>query len=145
MKKLLLLAIALIIIAGGVYFLAPKHIVTNTQPTTATETTVATSSLLEGTWQSTEDSKFTREFKADGSFTDSYAGDASAATVGTWNLFTSGNPDPGLHDALEPGATYLKMTDPNEVLFFSLLHIDDSDLQLSYLDRGNTLEFRRIK
>src|SRR3989344_2307119 len=38
-----------------------------------------------GKWRSTDDAKFTREFRADGTVTDLYEGDASATSNGTWS------------------------------------------------------------
>lgn len=103
------------------------------------------SAALVGTWRSNDDAKFTREFKSDGTVTDAYEGDASATTVGEWTLFTSANADAGFPGTVSSGVMYLKMTTQYEAMFFTVLNVDAEELQLSYLDRGNTLNFTRVK
>ncbi|MBI2612569.1 MliC family protein, partial [Candidatus Kaiserbacteria bacterium] len=48
------------------------------------------SESIVGKWQSVDDAKFTREFKADGTAVDMY--DGKDATSGTWKVFTKDNP-----------------------------------------------------
>ena len=98
-----------------------------------------------GEWRSTDDANFTRQFNPDGTYTDSYEGDASATSNGIWKLFTTTNPDSAFTGVLAQGTTYLKMADASTTLFFSILKETNDGLQLLYLDRGNTLSFTRVR
>ena len=112
-------------------------------PTTAE--TSAVGRLLVGTWQLTGDAKFTRTLAADGTATDRYEGDPTLTTTGTWSLFTSANPDPAL-DGLAAGKTYLKIKSPKETMFFVVVQVNQSSLQLQYTDRaGYLMKFRRTR
>lgn len=97
-----------------------------------------------GSWRSTDDAKFTREFKADGVIIDHY--EEVEDTAGSWNAFTS-------NDNLEtpfpqtPNTVYLRvvMNDfPEEVLYFELAKLTPEDLELFFLGRGGVLSFTRV-
>jgi len=99
---------------------------------------------LSGTWRSTDDARFIREFKSDGTVIDSYEGDEGATTQGSWNFVE----DPSKEKAELPvvkDAHILKLQFPEEVLYFALIDLSDTNLTLSYLSRGNTLNFTRVK
>ena len=103
-------------------------------------------SRIVGMWQSIEDPRFVREFKADGSGTDSYDGVKDAA--GTWMVYTSADAPPSVSFQVDPNAVYVEMTiggtEP-DVLDFRVNAISDTALELTYMARGNTLSFTRIQ
>lgn len=100
---------------------------------------------IAGLWQSAEDPAFTRTFNVDGTVTDHYRGDPSATSVGTWSIFTSANPDPAL-DTVVPGVIYLEIESNEDKIFFSIVRINDNELQLKYLDRqGYSMNFTRVR
>jgi hypothetical protein len=107
--------------------------------------TSAIDRLLVGTWQLIGDAKFTRTFAADGTATDRYQGDPTLTTTATWRLFTNANRDPAL-DSVAPGKTYMKIDSPKETLFFVVVQVNQSTLQLQYADRaGHVMKFRRTR
>lgn len=103
----------------------------------------ATTSALPGTWRSLEDIKFERQFKSDGTVVDSYGGDPEANTKGSWSVFTKENPDRDFTGQFEDGAVYLKMTADDDKLYFKLVKVTPEELEMVYLDRGNTLRFTK--
>jgi len=102
--------------------------------------------MMSGTWKSTEDAKFTREFEADGTITDKYEGDAEATTVGSWEVVDPNTeiklPVPPINLA---GMTVIKTEWSNgEVMYFSINALTDIDLKMTNLSgRGNILMFTR--
>lgn len=141
--------IALVAVAYYVYTNATVPTVPAMQAAPSTVTaqlpTTQVSAAIVGKWRSNDDAKFTREFKSDGTVTDAYEGDDSATTVGEWSLFTSANADAGFPGTIAAGVMYLQMTTQYEAMFFTVLNVDAEGLQLSYVDRGNTLAFTRVK
>ena len=99
-----------------------------------------------GTWQSLDDTRFTRELDADGSATDRYEGNADDAIKGNWIVF-AGNVPPA--DAkgrkLVPTAVYLEVRQNDDTLFYGLTGLTAQSLHMVYLERGNALSFERIK
>lgn len=97
-----------------------------------------------GVWQSVQDSKFTREFQEDGTVIDRYEGDDSATVEGSWYLFMYPT-DERVPFTIQPGVQYLRITMPEEVLYFSVTKVDAADLELVYLGVGDTLQFIRLQ
>lgn len=98
---------------------------------------------LAGTWESTQDSRFIREFRADGTVIDRYEGDESATTQGSWNFVA----DPASERAELPvvkDAKILKIQFSEEVLYFALTGLSSTELSMIYLQGNGTLEFRRV-
>src|SRR5215472_15963544 len=101
---------------------------------------------LAGTWQSTDDTKFTRELDADGRATDRYEGDESATATGRWLLFFGGTAPVGITTRkLEPNVVYLLLEENGDRLLFALAAMNRSELKMIYLERGNLLSFVRLK
>jgi hypothetical protein len=100
---------------------------------------------LAGTWQSTDDTKFTRELDADGKAVDRYEGDASATTPGHWIIFFGNKPPAGTARAFQPDVVYLRLDQNGDVLLFALEGLSRSDMKMVYLERGNLLSFVRLK
>ncbi|HTW36024.1 MAG TPA: hypothetical protein VMD53_15505 [Rhizomicrobium sp.] len=102
--------------------------------------------VLAGTWQSTDDTKFTRELDADGKAVDRYEGDASATTPGRWMLFLGSKPPVGTAGrAFQPDVVYLRLEQNGDVLLFALAGLSRSDMKMVYLERGNLMSFVRLK
>lgn len=143
-------ALALIAVAGAYYFLMPK-------PETAQEDPAPSESVngvavpdeetaisLEGTWKSTEDARFTRTFTASGAVTDRYAGNDDATISGTWSFVS----EPGKEQAELPAvkdAKVLKIQFPEEVMYFALTDLTETDLTMIYLTGNGALQFTRVK
>jgi len=101
---------------------------------------------LAGTWQSIDDTRFTRELDADGKAVDRYEGDASATTAGRWTLFLGSKPPAGTTGrAFQPDVVYLRLDQNGDVLLFALAGLSRSDMKMVYLERGNLLSFVRLK
>ena len=98
---------------------------------------------LSGTWRSTQDGKFVRTFGADGVVTDTYEGIEEATSMGTWSFVEDPSEE---QEELPPveDKKVIKIEFPEEVLYFALLELTETNLELSYLGRGNTLSFTRI-
>lgn len=98
-----------------------------------------------GTWESVDDANFTREFKADGTIIDTYPDEEDSQ--GNWEVFTKAS-DLETAFPLEDGTAYLKITmgeKADEVLYFQVTKITPEELELIYLERGNTLRFTALK
>jgi hypothetical protein len=101
---------------------------------------------LVGTWQNNEDTRFTREFAADGTAIDRYADDPRSAAKGTWTVF-DGNAPPAEAKSypMIPQATYLEIRQNGDVLIYGLANLTTQSLDMIYLERGNRLSFARLK
>lgn len=101
---------------------------------------------LVGTWQNNEDTRFTREFAADGTAVDRYADDPRSAAKGIWTVF-NGNAPPAEAKSypMIPEATYLEIRQNGDVLIYGLESLTTQSLEMVYLQRGNRLSFARLK
>lgn len=97
-----------------------------------------------GRWKSTDDAKFTREFAADSTVVDKYQGDESATMQGMWKIFSRSNGEMAPFP-LQDGIVYLKISTPEEVLFFRISRITSDSLEMTYLDSGGTLKFIKVR
>jgi hypothetical protein len=115
------------------------------QTPTLDPSTVATN--IVGNWVSTDDSNYTVQITSKGKWTDTYKGSdqTGASLTGTYTLFTSQNPDKDFTGVLVPGVIYVKVVEGQSTLYFSVLAASGNELQLSYLDRGNTLSFVKVQ
>src|SRR3989344_119234 len=99
------------------------------------DTALIVTESIQGKWQSTDDAKFVREFKAGGTASDLY--DGKVVSTGTWKVFTKAD-----------GFVYLQMTMQGtqaDTLNFKVAKMTPELLQLIYLDRGGVLNFKSIK
>lgn len=106
---------------------------------------IAVTANIAGKWQSIEDPRFVREFNADGTGTDSYDGERDAA--GTWKVFSKDKPLVVAFE-MQPGSVYVQMTiggSSQDVLNFRVNKLTPESLELTYMERGNTLSFVRIQ
>lgn len=105
--------------------------------------TVQSSMDLSGTWRSKEDPRFVRVFNVDGTVIDRYEGDDSATVTGTWNVVE----DPATERPELPvieNAQVIKVQFAEEVLYFAIANLTETDLSMIYLSGNGTLEFTRV-
>ena len=98
---------------------------------------------IPGVWRNAEDSTFTREFRVDGTVFDRYGGKPDATTEGQWHVFTSSS-DEQTPFPLEEGVTYLAIKMVEEVLYFDVRKLSDSELELVY-QGGGVIRFTRVR
>lgn len=111
---------------------------------TKPDTVLVVSESIQGKWQSTDDSKFVREFKADGTVADSYSGKVDG--TGTWKVFTKEKPL-DVPFPIEAGASYVQLAMSGSggyFLDFKITKLTPDTLQLIYLERGGVLNFKKI-
>lgn len=152
MNNKVLIGIIVLLLAGGAYwfYTNPQKDdakVTNTEtqaPQTAKMSAEAGRAV--GKWQSSDDSKFTREFREDGTVTDTYEGDASATVTGTWSQVIDVAAEPFQFPAVG-GATFLKLVLDGETFYFSVSADTTADklVLVNLSGRGNILSFTRVK
>lgn len=98
---------------------------------------------LIGSWRSTDDAKYVREFQAGGTVIDRYAGEIE--TIGTWQVYTAAAPMV-VPFPLSGSSIYLHVALPDTTsgatLNFRIDRLTPQSLAITYLDRGGTLEFR---
>ena len=134
MRFVAITAIFLALIAAGMVFI--NH---------STDQSIAARIQILGIWRSTQDPKFTREFKNDGKVIDAYDG-SSPNSNGRWVIFTKQMPIDALPEVLEDGAVYLSIAAPeSEAQYFKIASINSHELQLVYLDRGGVISFTKIQ
>lgn len=101
---------------------------------------------MAGTWKADDDAKATREFSLDGTVTDRYEGDASATDTGTWEVVDPTKEVIGVPAESVAGMTVIRLNfEKTGPLFFSVLSVSDTKLELSYLGRGNTLSYTKVR
>lgn len=108
------------------------------------DTALIVSESIVGKWQSTQDAKFVREFKAGGKVADSH--DNEVVSEGTFTVFTEAKPLSVLFP-LEKGMVYvqLKMSGTEgDTLNFKVTKLTPESLELIYMDRGGALVFTRV-
>ena len=106
---------------------------------------IVSESIL-GKWQSTEDAKFTREFKAGNAVEDRY--DNKVVSSGLWVAFEKGIQAPEVPYPLADNVIYIQMTMQGtqaDTLNFKLTKLTPEELQLIYMDRGGVLQFKRVQ
>ena len=115
-----------------------------TEETAGTDVSTVQSAMdLSGTWQSKQDPRFVRVFTTDGSVTDRYEGDESATVTGTWTVVE----DPATERPELPvieNTQVIKVQFAEEVLYFAIANLTETDLSLIYLSGNGTLEFSRV-
>ncbi len=163
-NKVLIGIVAVLVVAGGAYYLGtmrPQSAAPASQampvPDTensGNETVVTNDSAAKmspeagravGKWKSTEDAKFTREFREDGTVTDRYEGDASATSSGTWSQVVNVSAEPVQLPAVG-NATILKLVMDGEAYYFAISADTTVDklVLINLGGRGNILSFTRM-
>lgn len=106
---------------------------------------IVSESIL-GKWQSTEDAKFTRVFKAGNVVEDWY--DNKVVSTGLWVAFEKGINAPEVPYPLEDSTVYIQMTMQGtqaDTLNFKLAKLTPEELELVYMDRGGVLKFKLVQ
>jgi hypothetical protein len=86
---------------------------------------------LLGEWRSLDDLTFTRVFEAGGKFHDTYQGEPAGAP-GTWELTSDGSEE-------------LRLASEGDTMRFHVVAVTEESLTLTYLGRGNSLRFERVR
>jgi len=157
MGKILGILIVILLVAGGAYYLGMQRAgenMTNGNATTTEQNQGATTGeskevdpMIVGTWESTEDPKFTREFFASGTLTDRYDGDESATENAA---FVTIDPSvvsvPSVPTASLAGVTVIRVDFASGPMFFSINELSETELAMTNLSgRGNILRFTKVK
>lgn len=133
--------LVIIIIAGGWWFLSQgtaQAPVTETGDTATTETTnTIEAPTVVGTWRSTTDPKSVEVYNADGTTESRY--DDEVLSTDTWELYTDDAA------AYNPSGLFMRVTSEDEVYEYAIISLTADTLELSYLDRGNTLSYTRVQ
>jgi hypothetical protein len=105
------------------------------------------SRALVGVWQSVDDTRFSREFRADGTAIDRYEGDPDGSQNGAWLLFAGSAPPPEFagHRTFVAKGVYLEIRENGDIMLFGITAVDRSALQMINIDRGDTLTFNRLQ
>lgn len=151
-SRAITIGFAVLVLAGLAYYVGSnrepavvpdetKEVAVATDPK-ATETLTS----LVGVWKSKDDSKFTREFTAEGTIIDRYEGGDSATSNGTFTVFTSTMEIPdGVTFELEADDAYIRAIMDGEGYNFLVSSVTASDLELIYMDRGGVLRFSKVQ
>ncbi len=155
-NKVLVGIVALLLLGGGYWFYTDSQkenakVADTTTPAPQTETTQTQAKMSPeagravGKWKSTEDAKFTREFREDGTVTDMYEGQASATVNGTWYQVVNVSVEPVTLPAVGD-ATLLKLVLDGEAFYFAISADTTVDklVLINLGGRGNILSFTRV-
>jgi hypothetical protein len=113
---------------------APK-----TAPMAPADSEPTTYQLLQGKWQSTEDSLSVIEIR-EHQYIDYYDG----KRLGT-AAFILDRTCPGASGAGHPGDNEKFLVEPEEDMCWAVVSVDAESLELSYTARGNSLNYRKLK
>ncbi len=122
MKKLLLIVIAIALLGATAYFYGNEEEVDVVVDIDRTK--------LVGTWQSTDDPLSKVVFNTDGSQQDVY--DNKVLGSGSWSFYE------------QESDVFLRTVINEETYEYAILEISEENLTLSYLSRGNILNYKRV-
>lgn len=138
MQKTILGVVAAVVVVGGAWYF---YLQKGEQDTSL----IVTESLL-GKWQSTDDAKYMREFKAGDAVVDWY--DGTVVSTGLWVAFTKDNAPKIFPYPMDANSVYLQLTMTGtqaDTLNFKIAKVTPDELELVYLDRGGVLKFKRVQ
>ena len=110
------------------------------------EVSLVVTESIQGKWQSTQDAKSVREFKADGTMVDIY--DGKVVSTNLFVVFTKANAPKMVAFPIEENTVYIQATEKGtseDTLNFKLVKLTPEELELVYMDRGGTLTYKLIK
>lgn len=141
MKNIIIGILALIIIAGGIWYAmrpapAEENTPATTEETQGVDPLTAESQTLVGFWQSTSDPQAQIVFAEDGTTTDLY--DGTQLGSGVWSLYENESAE------YNPSGLFLRSVLNGETYEYAIVELTEQKLVLSYLERGNILEYERI-
>ncbi len=147
MKKLILV-IGFIVVAGAAAYVGYQGSMnddaTNSKKPADPRITAAWDMMI-GTWSSEDDRNFIREYKNDGTLTDSYASaTGEAKTDADWSLFTSDNADE-VQFQLNNKDVYVKQVEKSgAVTYFRIDSVTPTELGLINMTKGGGLRFGKM-
>lgn len=100
--------------------------------------------LIVGTWQSTQDPRAYKVFESDGTAIERYAGEQPLETAGTWRVFRIDDPVDSYPQPLDADTTYVRIDDGDEQYHYAITALNETTLELIYLDRGGVLQYQRV-
>lgn len=102
--------------------------------------------MMIGTWSSEDDRNFIREYKNDGTLTDSYASAAGETkTDADWSLFTSDNADEGVEFQLNGKDVYVKQVEKSgAVTYFRISSVTPTELEIVNMTKGGATRFGKM-
>ena len=127
-NKSILWALLILAIALGGYYASVRN---GGSVSSASMISPLERSLI-GTWQSTDDPKFTREFRKDFTVVDTYAGEAPIVDTGTWSAYKGSE------------GTYIRTIFDGEQYHFSIVSLERRKLEIIYLEGHGNYSFKRI-
>jgi len=154
--RVITITIAVLLLAGVAYYIGTNRGSSDDADTVAGTTSqqvipqqdpklTETSAQLVGEWKSEDDGKYSREFRADGTVTDMYEGDASATASGTWKVFNASTRIPtGVTFSLDQDVTYIHVVMDGETYSYGIVKVTGEKLELIYMDRGGMLRFAKV-
>jgi hypothetical protein len=143
MHKILWIVVLLGILGGGYYiqqnYLNSKKSVNDTSTTSVSDGSNSTVVNIVGSWASTDDAKSVEVFKEDRTTENVY--DGKVITTGTWNIVKNTK----LADGSILNGIFLETIIEKEQYVYKVVSVNDSELTLTYLSRGNTLNYKKIR
>jgi len=115
-------------------------------PTTLVDPRIMAASLqLVGKWQSEEDSAFFREYKADATVVDSHDSVAGVVvTTDKWSLFTADTAEATISFQLNNNDTYIKHTSTTDPVYFRIVSVTPTTLEVVNMSKGGGLKFAKL-
>jgi hypothetical protein len=119
----------------------------NAAPALPPPTLAAVAQFLPGTWESGTDTRFSREFRADGTVVDRVEGEGEDTQFGTWRLFTGKTPPPEFarRKDLIPDAIYLEVREGEDTLLYGVAGVGRATLQMVDMTLGAAIIYSRLK
>jgi len=144
---------AIVIVAAGVFYFWPqlsKAPVSQTPQAGQQAPATTGNAQLTGTWKSTTDAKFTREFRTDGVIYDRYEGDATPGIGGSWGAVLDISRETGLTvpPASLAGKTVIKATWENGSIttYFTVDAVSDTSLTTTDLSgNGKVTTYTKVQ
>jgi|GEM_PF-5731634 len=106
-------------------------------------TSAEASDLVLGAWKSDQDGAYGVRFGEDGALAETYDGETVAEGTYRFAASPAGYADAGPETPETEAGTYLLEDLDGERFAYRVLRLTPSSLELSYLERGNTLSFSR--
>ena len=156
MGKTIAVVVAILVVAGAIYYLwpmmraqAPAPAITGVEQGTSEPVQGAPlAEQLSGTWRSQTDASFTREMRADGVIIDRYEGDATAGVNGSWSAVNPAMEAPlAARAASLANTTVIKASWENDsvVTYFAVNTLTGTTMTITDLSgRGEVTTFTKI-
>tara|TARA_B100001750_G_C15459297_1_gene573301 strand:- start:175 stop:645 length:471 start_codon:yes stop_codon:yes gene_type:complete len=153
MQKLILVLLVIVVAVVAVFVLTGSDTQQSDTEQTDSETIdnqgededdTEIETALTGRWQSTTDVNSYKIFSADGSVIERYEGETTVESEGSWEVFSTNDPVSTIEAPLDPAMTYLRISEGGEQYHYLITTINETDLELVYLDRGGVLTYQKV-